>query len=280
MKGKTILLCVFAIFTLAAGVFFLIAPSIRAAQIQRRQEQDLQEFMSHGKRSAGRGEGSPEGPRNNNPFSSSRVSTDDPASSAMRSDVSVFHESEFQIDDSEIDYDRLYRDCIAYNARLTPENQRETIMDMNSVQQLDFDLRDYGLDSQLFAYISIPAIDLTLPIYLNVTYETLMDGAGRLSSTSIPIGGVNTNAVLAGHSGYAVPLFTGITKLNVSDDVDIITLWGKLKYRVTATGKIRPDELNAILIQEGKDMITLMTCTPVHVNSHRYLVFCERVPDA
>ena len=79
--------------------------------------------------------------------------------------MSAFHESEIQIDDSEIDYDRLYRDCIAYNARLTPENQRETIMDMNSVQQLDFDLRDYGMDSAL-EQTKIMMEDLSI---LNVT---------------------------------------------------------------------------------------------------------------
>jgi sortase A len=150
---------------------------------------------------------------------------------------------------------------------------------MNSMQALDFDMRKYGFDSQLYAYISIPAIKLQLPIYTNVTSKTLANGAARLSSTSLPIGGENTNCVLAGHSGYQNPLFTNITKLKAGDTITIWNLWEELTYEVVSTKKILPTDIDSVMIQEGKDMVTLMTCTPVHVNTYRYLVYCERVTE-
>ena len=277
MRGKAIAIGLLSLCCLGAGIFFLLAPHIRAAQIQKRQSNEMVEFINHNSHIEPEPTAEPEriGPFSQDISDITVHSVDNEGENAAHmEDGSQKHAF------IHVDYERLYRDCIAYNEALTPETQRSTIMDMNSVQRMDFDLRDYGLDAQLFGYLKIPAIDLSLPIYMNVTNETLMDGAARLSSTSIPIGGIGTNCVLAGHSGYAVPLFSNIFNLGRGDEVYITNKWEEMTYIVTGTQKIRPDELDAILIQEGKDMITLMTCTPVHVNSHRYLVYCERAPDA
>ena len=106
--------------------------------------------------------------------------------------------------------------------------------------------------------------------------------AARASSgtqTSIPIGGENTNAVIAGHRGWnGYKYFQDIEQLQAGDLVYIRNIWEELTYRVTEIRIISPDDVAAILIQPGKDMVTLMTCHPPNTGGrYRYLVYCERV---
>ena len=126
--------------------------------------------------------------------------------------------------------------------------------------------------------ISIPALELEMPLYLGATYQHMADGAAHLSQTSIPIGGENTNAVIAGHRGWGgAAYFRYVTELKPGDEVFITNLWGTLTYRVADTQIILPHEVDQILIQEGRDLLTLLTCHPyASGGKQRYLVICER----
>lgn len=130
----------------------------------------------------------------------------------------------------------------------------------------------------LFGTIEIPEIDVVLPLYLGATTEHLADGTAVLGQTSVPIGGTNTNAVIAGHRGYrGAPYFREIEKLKPGDTVTVENPWETLTYTVSEIEVIRPDDLNAILIQEGRDMITLVTCHPYRSGGKfRYVVYCDR----
>lgn len=168
----------------------------------------------------------------------------------------------------------------AYNEQIYLEEQKG-LCDPWSYQQPSFTLADYGLENEMFGTISIPKLELELPLYLGATEENLAAGAAQLSQTSIPIGGVNTNAVIAGHRGWGgASYFRYITDLEIGDEVILTNLWGTLVYRVVDTDTIEPNEVNKVLIQPGKDMVTLLTCHPyASGGKQRYLVFCERVTE-
>lgn len=130
----------------------------------------------------------------------------------------------------------------------------------------------------IIAYINIPKINVKLPIYEGVNSKILEQGIGHIPQTSIPCGGINTHAVLSGHSGLSsAKLFDNIDKLE-KDDVFYITYLNEtLKYKVTDINRVLPDETGKIKIEEGKDLVTLVTCIPKYVNTHRLLVTGSRV---
>ena len=146
-------------------------------------------------------------------------------------------------------------------------------------QKPSFTLTQYGLADEVFGVISIPAMELDMPIFLGATEQHMADGAAHLSQTSLPIGGENTNCVIAGHRGYnGASYFRYIDKLNVGALVPVTNLWETLEYTVVGTRIISPDDVDAIKIQPDKDMITLFTCHPYASGGRqRYLVFCERI---
>ena len=178
----------------------------------------------------------------------------------------------------ELPHKDLLKAMQEYNERIYLEEQ-EGLCDPWSYQEPSFFLMDYGIDSEIFGAISIPKLDLELPLYLGATEQHLAEGAAQLSQTSIPIGGMNTNAVIAGHRGrYGASYFRYITDLEVGDEIIITNLWGKLTYQVVGTDTIAPNDVEEILIQEGREMITLLTCHPyASGGKQRYLVFCDRV---
>lgn len=160
----------------------------------------------------------------------------------------------------------------AYNQQIYADHQ-SGLSDAWSYEQSPF----AGGDN-LFGTIEIPAMDVSLPLYLGATTEHLADGAAVLGQTSIPIGGSNTNAVIAGHRGYrGAPYFREIERLKLGDTVTIENPWATLTYTVTEIRVIRPDDLSAVLIQEGQDMITLVTCHPYRSGGKfRYVIYCNR----
>ncbi len=164
-----------------------------------------------------------------------------------------------------------------YNDRIWREKQ-EGLCDPWAYEQPSFVLGDYGLDNEVFGVISIPTLELEMPIYLGATQRHMTDGAAHLSQTSLPIGGESTNCVIAGHRGYnGAAYFRYVTELQIGDEVIITNLWETLTYKVTWTQIIMPNDVKSILIQEGRDMITLLTCHPyASGGKQRFLVFCER----
>ena len=136
----------------------------------------------------------------------------------------------------------------------------------------------------IMGYIEIPTINIDLPIYHGTTGAAMEKGAGHMEGTSLPVGGIGTHAVISAHSGMAsAKLFTDIDQLEVGDKFYIHVLDEVLAYKVDQilpmVDKDDHETLEkALQIEEGKDQVTLFTCTPYGVNSHRLLVRGTRVP--
>ena len=175
-------------------------------------------------------------------------------------------------------YPDLWADMTAYNETIYAEGQ-SGLSCAYDYQKPSFTLKDYGLEDEVFGVISIPAMDLNMPIFLGATEKHMADGAAHLSQTSLPIGGDNTNCVIAGHRGYnGATYFRYLTDLQPGDKVIITNIWETLTYEVCEIKIIKPYEVNEIHIQEGRDLLTLLTCHPYGSGGkYRFLVYCERV---
>ena len=174
-------------------------------------------------------------------------------------------------------YLELWEEMTAYNESIYAQGQMG-LANSYAYEVPSFILKDYGLEDEIFGVISIPKLELEMPIFLGASYQNMADGAAVLSQTSIPIGGRNTNAVIAGHRGWGgASYFRYITDLEVGDEVIITNLWETMTYTVSGVRIIDPSSVDDILIHDGKDMITLLTCHPyASGGKQRYLVFCER----
>lgn len=173
----------------------------------------------------------------------------------------------------------LWRDMADYNQRIY-QNGQSDLNGKQSYEKPSFILKDYDLDSEVFAVISIPILELEMPVYLGASSKHMSDGAALLSQTSIPMGGINTNAVIAGHRGWrGASYFRYIDKLQPGDEVIITNLWEELHYEVSEIQIIQPNEVDKILIQPDRELVTLLTCHPYASGGRqRYLVICERIP--
>lgn len=127
-------------------------------------------------------------------------------------------------------------------------------------------------------YIVIPAINVDLPIFHYTSDDVLTVGIGHLENSSLPVGGESTHCLLTGHSGLAkAKLFTDLEKLELGDKFYIKTLNEVLCYEVDSILTVQPYDTSALQIIEGRDLVTLITCTPYGINSHRLLVRGTRV---
>ncbi|MCI1983229.1 MAG: class C sortase [Bifidobacteriaceae bacterium] len=132
--------------------------------------------------------------------------------------------------------------------------------------------------SGLMGRIKIPSIDVDLPIYHGTSDETLKNGIGHLEGTSLPVGGSGTRSVLTGHRGLASStLFTHLNKVKDDDTFTLTILDEVLTYKVVEVQVVESDETEALRPVEGRDLVTLVTCTPLGINSQRILVTGERV---
>lgn len=176
------------------------------------------------------------------------------------------------------DYPELWADMVRYNETIYTQGQTG-LSCAYDYQKPSFHLKDYGLADEVFGVISIPAMELEMPIFLGATEQHMAEGAAHLSQTSLPIGGDNTNCVIAGHRGYnGASYFRYIDKLKVGDLVSITNLWETLTYRVCEIKIIDPHDVTEILIQPGRELLTLLTCHPYASGGRqRYVVYCERV---
>ncbi len=128
-------------------------------------------------------------------------------------------------------------------------------------------------------HIEIPKIGIDIPIYIGTSEKVLQEGIGLLEGSSLPVGGASTHATLTGHNGLpSAKLFTDLHKLKEGDIFYIHALNDTLAYEVDTIQTVLPDETASLKIVEGKDLVTLITCTPYMVNTHRLLVTGHRVP--
>lgn len=135
------------------------------------------------------------------------------------------------------------------------------------------------IGTEEIAFIKIPKINVELPIYRGTAALTLEKGVGHLRNTSLPVGGESTHCVLTGHTGMpSSMLFTDLTKMEEGDMFYIRYLDEILAYKVDQIKIVEPTDTSDLKIVPGKDYVTLLTCTPYGINSHRLLVRGERVP--
>lgn len=127
--------------------------------------------------------------------------------------------------------------------------------------------------------IEIPSIDVDLPIYAGTNEEILQKGCGHLEGTSLPIGGESTHTVITAHSGLpSARLFTDLEKVKLGDKFYINNIGGVLAYEVDHIDVIDPSDFSQLLVVPGKDYATLLTCTPIMINTHRLIVRGHRIP--
>ena len=152
------------------------------------------------------------------------------------------------------------------------ESQRpNTPQYSNYLSQLDV--------NPVMATVKVPSADISLPIYHGTETSTLEKGVGHLFGTALPVGGEGTHTVLTGHSGLgSATMFDHLNRVKVGDVFYIEVLGRHLKYKVTDIRTVLPNETESLNKVAGKDLATLITCTPYGINTHRLLVTGERVP--
>ena len=146
----------------------------------------------------------------------------------------------------------------------------DTSLDYNSILVAD--------DTGLLGRLKVPAADIDLPIYHGTADDTLLRGLGHLEGTSLPVGGQGQRTVVTGHRGLAeARMFTDLDKVQVGDTFTFEVFGEVLTYRVFDKKVVKPEETEALRSEPGRDLATLVTCTPLGINTHRILVTGERV---
>ena len=172
-------------------------------------------------------------------------------------------------------YDRLIGEAREYNAALPGRYKAFFLSESDrSTYNALLDVNGTGV----MGYIEIPTIQISLPIYHGTEDEVLQIAVGHLDWSSLPVGGEGTHCVLSGHRGLpSAELFTNLDKLVAGDKFVIRVLDEVMTYEVDQILIVEPNDLSALAIEKGKDLCTLVTCTPYGVNSHRLLVRGHRV---
>lgn len=183
-------------------------------------------------------------------------------------------------------YARMVAKARAYNRKLTDHAQviGERLEDDGTIDG-DFgfksdkeyqNLLDFG--DGIMASVEIPSIGVDLPVRHGADSYALDNGLGHLHGTSLPVGGTSTHSVITGHTGVAdKALFTRLTELRKGDVFYVKVAAQTLAYKVTRIRKVDPDDLRSVRVQPGRDLVTLVTCTPIFLNTYRLLVTGERV---
>ena len=181
-----------------------------------------------------------------------------------------FKERDSQVTDDLIDYNKK---VIKGDSNIIDPFDNEDYEGVYDIKGIDKD--------EVFAYLIIPKLDMKKPIYLDATFDHLDRGVAQVEGTSLPLGGMSTRSVIAGHRGWWGDLmFYNVDKLEVGDEIFIDGRTGLLEYRVTGTDIISPSDWESILPVAGKDMVTLLTCHPKRPpRPKRLLINAERVEE-
>jgi len=167
---------------------------------------------------------------------------------------------------------RAYNDSLSTSVLYDPFASSQDAMDAEYLSLLDV------AGNGVMCHISIPKINVDLPVFHGVSLSTLEKGVGHLEGSSLPVGGTGTHAIMTAHTGLnSAKLFTDLTELEIGDEFYIHTLDQILAYRVDNIVVVEPEDVETLLTVDGKDYVTLVTCTPYGINSHRLLVRGVRV---
>ncbi|MDO5092653.1 MAG: class C sortase [Propionibacteriaceae bacterium] len=173
---------------------------------------------------------------------------------------------------------RAYNDALNAGAVLEADTNIPTGAGAIADDSLDYDSILRATSDGLMARLKIPSIDLDLPVYHGTADATLLMGIGHLEGTSLPVGGASTHAVLTGHRGLAqAEMFTHLDRVAVGDTFTVEVFGEVLAYQVVETQVVAPSDTEPLKVAEGRDLITLVTCTPLGINTHRILVIGERI---
>ena len=180
-----------------------------------------------------------------------------------------------------IDYEAEWKRAEAYNKALLPSILPDSFAIASAADEPD---KEYMsclniTDDGMMGIVEIPKINIKLPIYHTTDEDVLSKAAGHLEGSSLPIGGENSHAVISAHRGLpSAALFTDLDKLKEGDHFLIHVLDDTLCYEVDQISVVEPEETASLAVEDGEDLVTLLTCTPYGVNSHRLLVRGHRVP--
>lgn len=173
---------------------------------------------------------------------------------------------------------RNYNDALSSSAVLEPNTHLPSSGGSSSNTALEYDQMLMVNASGLMGRVQIPSIDVDLPIFHGTSDEVLLRGAGHLQGTSLPVGGESTHTVITAHRGLAsATMFTNLNRVELGDTFTIGVFDEVLTYRVIETQVIAPTETEHLRVEAGRDLATLVTCTPLGINSHRIVVTGERV---
>ena len=167
-------------------------------------------------------------------------------------------------------YDEIIEKAEAYNRKLSKTGIKWTL---DEEEKEEYNSQLAIRDSSIMAYIDIPKIDITLPIYHGTDEAVLQTAIGHLEGTSLPVGGEGSHCVLSGHRGLpSAKLFSDLDKMVEGDTFSLTVMNRTLTYEVDQIRVVEPTDLSDLTIEEGKDYCTLVTCTPYGINTHRLLV--------
>ncbi|MBQ4648575.1 MAG: class C sortase [Clostridia bacterium] len=177
----------------------------------------------------------------------------------------------------DIDYDELFRAASDYNTALTElPSQFSDYPSLDKEYQAALNLGNDGM----MGYISIDNIGVTIPIYHGTSETVLSKAAGHVEGTSLPIGGESTHSVISAHRGLPnAKMFTDLDKLQLGDTFKITVYDRVMVYQVDSILVVTPENATNIVVENGKDFCTLLTCTPYGINSHRLLVRGSRIDE-
>ena len=175
---------------------------------------------------------------------------------------------------SDADYTAYFEAADAFNAQIAADPDALYFPDRFPSYESTLDVTGTGI----MGYITIEKIGVELPIYHGTSDAVLQVAAGHLEGTSLPVGGASTHAVISAHRGLpSAKLFTNLDQLEVGDTFTITVLDRTLTYEVDNISIVLPTETDSLKVSEGKDYVTLMTCTPYGINTHRLLVRGRRI---
>ncbi len=194
---------------------------------------------------------------------------------SMHASQAVANYAEKVKDLSREQYDKMLQEAKAYNKTLAQSGGGYTLSKrQEATYESILDVTGTGI----MGYIEIPTIHISLPIYHGIENSVLQIAVGHLEWSSLPVGGKSTHCVLSGHRGLpSAKLFTNLDQLVEGDTFVIRVLDEVLTYEVDQILIVEPSDVSALTIEEGKDLCTLVTCTPYGINSHRLLVRGHRV---
>lgn len=179
-----------------------------------------------------------------------------------------------------IDYDAERKKAEDYNEALLPCVLPDSfaLAESSGVDTVYMNTLNIAGD-EMMGSVEIPKINIKIPIYHTTEEEVLNKGAGHLEGSSLPVGGANTHAVISAHRGLpSASLFTDLDQLKEGDHFLIHVLNETLCYEVDKISVVKPEDTSALAVEDGQDLVTLLTCTPYGVNTERLLVRGHRVP--